>query len=94
MHTYEVLRRPIVSEKSFVLQGRSKYTFAVASGASKHQIKVAVETAFKVDVLGVNVITVQGSIRKIGRRRIVTSPWKKAVVTVKAGQKIEFFEGV
>jgi large subunit ribosomal protein L23 len=94
MHTYEVLRRPIVSEKSIVLQGRSKYTFAVASGASKHQIKVAVETAFKVDVLGVNVITVQGSIRKIGRRRIVTSPWKKAVVTVKAGQKIEFFEGV
>jgi large subunit ribosomal protein L23 len=44
--------------------------------------------------LGVNVITVQGSTRKIGRRRIVTSPWKKAVVTVKAGQKIEFFEGV
>jgi large subunit ribosomal protein L23 len=94
MHTYEVLRRPIVSEKSIILQGRSKYTFAVASGASKHQIKEAVETAFKVDVLGVNVITVQGSTRKIGRRRIVTSPWKKAVVTVKAGQKIEFFEGV
>jgi large subunit ribosomal protein L23 len=94
MHIYEVLRRPIVSEKSIILQGRSKYTFAVASGASKHQIKEAVETAFKVDVLGVNVITVQGSTRKIGRRRIVISPWKKAIVTVKAGQKIEFFEGV
>jgi len=94
MHTYEVLRRPIVSEKSIILQGQSKYTFEVASGASKHQIKEAVETAFKVDVLGVNVVTVQGITRKIGRRRIVTSPWKKAVVTVKAGQKIEFFEGV
>ncbi len=94
MHTYEVLRRPIVSEKSLVLQGNSKYTFEVATGASKHQIKEAVETAFKVDVLGVNVVTVQGSVRKIGRRRVVVSPWKKAVVTVKPGQKIEFFEGV
>jgi large subunit ribosomal protein L23 len=94
MHTYEVLRRPIVSEKSLVLQGSSKYTFEVSPGASKHQIKEAVETAFKVNVLGVNVVTVQGSTRKIGRRRVVTSPWKKAIVTVKPGQKIEFFEGV
>ena len=94
MHTYEVLRRPIVSEKSIILQGQSKYTFEVASAANKHQIKEAVEKAFKVDVLGVNVVTVHGSMRKIGKRRIVTSPWKKAVVTVKAGQKIEFFEGV
>lgn len=94
MHTYEVLRRPIVSEKSIILQGQSKYSFEVASGANKHQIKEAVETAFKVDVLDVNVVTVQGSMRRIGRRRVQTSPWKKAVVTVKAGQKIEFFEGV
>ena len=94
MHTYEVLRRPIVSEKSIILQGHSKYTFEVASRASKHQIKEAVETAFKVDVLGVNVVTVQGSMKRIGRRRVQSSPWKKAVVTVKSGQKIEFFEGV
>ncbi len=94
MHTYEVLRRPIVSEKSLTLQANSKYTFEVASGASKHQIKEAVETAFKVDVLGVNVVKVQGSTRKVGRRRVVVPPWKKAVVTVRPGQKIEFFEGV
>lgn len=94
MHTYEVLRRPIVSEKSIVLQGQSKYTFEVAPRANKHQIKEAVEKAFKVDVLAVNVVTVPGSTRRIGRRRIVTSPWKKAIVTVKPGQKIEFFEGV
>lgn len=94
MHTYEVLRKPIVSEKSLVLQASSKYTFEVSPGASKHQIKEAVETAFKVNVLGVNVVTVQGSTRKIGRRRVMTSPWKKAIVTVKPGQKIEFFEGV
>jgi large subunit ribosomal protein L23 len=66
----------------------------VASRASKHQIKEAVETAFKVDVLRVNVVIVPGSTRRIGRRRVQTSPWKKAVVTLKAGQKIEFFEGV
>lgn len=94
MHIYEVLRRPIVSEKSLILQGSSKYTFEVAPRANKPQIKEAVETAFKVDVLGVNVVTVPGSVRKIGRRRVVISPWKKAVVTVKPGQKIEFFEGV
>ena len=94
MHTYEVLRRPIVSEKSIILQGHGKYTFEVASVASKHQIKAAVETAFKVDVLGVNVVTVPGSVRRVGRRRVQSSPWKKAVVTLKPGQKIEFFEGV
>ncbi len=94
MHTYEVLRRPIVSEKSIVLQGQSKYTFEVAAGANKHQIKEAVEKAFKVDVLGVNIVTIPGGVRKIGRRKVTISPWKKAIVTVKAGQKIEFFEGV
>lgn len=94
MHIYEVLRRPIVSEKSMALQEQGKYTFEVAPRANKHQIKEAVEKAFKVDVLAVNVVNVPGSTRRIGRRRVVTSPWKKAVVTVKAGQKIEFFEGV
>jgi large subunit ribosomal protein L23 len=94
MHTYEVLRRPIVSEKSIILQGHGKYTFEVASVAGKHQIKEAVETAFKVDVLAVNVVTVPGSVRRVGRRRVQSSPWKKAVVTLKPGQKIEFFEGV
>lgn len=94
MHIYEVLRRPLVTEKSTVLQGLNKYAFEIADGANKMQIKEAVEKAFKVTVTGVNVITVQGKNKRMGRREVRTLPWKKAIVTLKAGDKIEFFEGV
>lgn len=94
MHILEVLRRPVVTEKSTALQERGKYTFEVAPNANKQQIKQAVERAFKVEVEKVNVITVHGKWRGAGGRRGLTSPWKKAVVTLKAGHKIEFFEGV
>jgi len=94
MHLYEVLRRPIITEKNTILQAQNKYAFEVAQGAKKHQIKQAVEEAFKVKVMSVNLITVPGKTRRVGRRQVKTSPWKKAVVTLEAGQKIEFFEGV
>jgi large subunit ribosomal protein L23 len=94
MHLYEVLRRPLITEKSTVLQGLNKYAFEIADGANKLMIKQAVEKAFKVTVLGVNVVTMQGKTKKIGRRIVHTEPWKKAVVTLKAGDKIQFFEGV
>jgi large subunit ribosomal protein L23 len=94
MHLYQVLRRPIITEKNTVLQERNKYAFEVAEKANKHQVKQAVEKAFKVKVVGVNVLTVPGKTRRVGRRQVKTSPWKKAVVTLEAGQKIEFFEGV
>jgi large subunit ribosomal protein L23 len=94
MHLYEVLRRPLVTEKSTVLQGLNKYAFEIADGANKLQIKQAVEKAFKVTVTGVNVITMQGKKKRMGRREFVTLPWKKAIVTLKPGDKIEFFEGV
>ncbi len=94
MHLYEVLRRPLVTEKSTVLQGLNKYAFEIADGANKLQVKQAVEKAFKVTVTGVNVITMQGKKKRMGRREVVTLPWKKAIVTLKAGDKIEFFEGV
>ena len=94
MHLYEVLRRPIITEKNTILQAQNKYAFEVAQGANKHQIKQAVEEAFKVKVMSVNMITVPGKTRRVGRRQVQTSPWKKAVVTLEAGQKIEFFEGV
>lgn len=94
MQLLEILRRPIISEKSTGLQGRDKYTFEVALGANKHQIKQAVELAFQVEVARVNVITMPPKWRGPGRRRGQTSPWKKAVVTLKPGQKIEFFEGL
>ncbi|MCX5995045.1 MAG: 50S ribosomal protein L23 [Chloroflexi bacterium] len=94
MHTYEVLRRPIITEKNSMLLAQSKYTFEVSRDANKPQIKEAVEKAFKVKVTSVNVICVPGKMRRAGRQRGMTSPWKKAVVTLEPGQKIELFEGV
>jgi len=94
MHLYEVLRRPIVTEKSTGLQVENKYTFEVAAKADKHQIKQAVEKAFKVRVATVKVMTVPGKTRRVGRRQVMTQSWKKAIVTLKSGHKIEFFEGV
>jgi len=95
MHLYEVLRRPLVTEKNTaILQPQGKYVFEVAGEASKPQIKQAVEKAFKVTVTAVNVMNVSGKQKRIGRRQVLTSPWKKAVVTLKPGDKIELFEGV
>lgn len=94
MHLYEVLRRPLITEKSTLLKEQGRYAFEVAPGANKHQIKEAVETAFKVKVVQVNVMRMPGKTRRIGRRQVLTPSWKKAVVTLEPGQKIEFFEGV
>ena len=94
MHFYEVLRRPIITEKSTSLQEQNKYTFEVMRTANKQQVKQAVEKALKVKVLGVNLITVRGQTRRVGRRQVQTPSWRKAVVTLEPGRKIEFFEGV
>jgi len=94
MHLYEVLRRPLITEKNTLLQTQNKYVFEVAKESNKPQIKQAVEKAFKVKVTAVNVTSVSGKTRRVGRRVILTQPWKKAVVTLRPGNKIEFFEGV
>ena len=94
MHLYDVLRRPLVTEKNTILQAQNKYAFEVAKEANKPQIKQAVEKAFKVRVTGVNVTKVSGKTRRVGRRMVQTPPWKKAVVTLRPGDKIEIFEGV
>jgi len=94
MHSYDVLRRPVITEKNTMLTEQSKYTFEVAREANKPQIKQAVEKAFKVKVVSVNVIHVPGNTRRAGRQRGMTPSWKKAVVTLEPGNKIEFFEGV
>jgi large subunit ribosomal protein L23 len=96
----EVIIRPVVSEKSLDLtKSGNKYTFAVHKDANKEQIAEAVQELFKVGVIDVNVLTTkskakQGRWRR--RTRILgrTTPWRKAVVTLKAGDKIEIFEGV
>lgn len=94
MHPYEVLRRPVISEKATLLQEGNKYVFEVAKETNKAQIKQAVELAFKVKVSKVNVITIPGKTKRMGRREVTSSPWKKAVITLEPGGKISFFEGV
>jgi large subunit ribosomal protein L23 len=94
MHLYEVLRRPLITEKSTLLQAQNKYAFEIADGANKPMIKQAVEKGFKVKVTGVNVVTMRGKTKRVGRRQVHSNPWKKAIVTLQAGDKIEFFEGV
>ena len=94
MHPYQVLRRPLITEKSTLLQQQDKYAFVIADAANKLQVKEAVEKAFKVNVVSVRMIIVPGKSKRIGRRFVKSSPWKKAVVTLGEGQKIEFFEGV
>lgn len=94
MHLSEVLRRPLVTEKNTALQAQGKYAFEVAGEATKPQIKQAVEKAFKVKVTAVNVIIVPRKARRLGRRLVYIPSWKKAVVTLKPGDKIELFQGV
>jgi len=94
MHLYKVLRRPLVTEKNSALQAQGKYAFKVVQEANKEQIKQAVEKAFKVTVTGVNVMTVPGKRRRMRGREVTSPSWKKALVTLKPGDKIELFEGV
>jgi large subunit ribosomal protein L23 len=94
MHPLEVIRRPVVTEKSTLLQGQNKYVFEVALAANKAQIRAAVEMAFNVKVVSVNVSIVPGKMRRMGRSTGRTPEWKKAIVTLRAGDKVEFFEGV
>ena len=90
---HDILLRPVISEKSVMETERNNYTFAVARDANKLQIKQAVEAEFKVNVLGVRVLTVKPKQKRRGRRQMGTVPgWRKAVVTIAAGQKIELFE--
>jgi large subunit ribosomal protein L23 len=94
----EIILRPVISEKSMDETQRGKYTFRVHSDANKLMVKQAIEELFKVNVETVNVSTTKAKEksrnRRRGRQEGWTSPWKKAVVTLASGQKIEFFEGI
>jgi large subunit ribosomal protein L23 len=92
MDPTQVIIRPVVSEKSYVLAAADKYTFRVHEDAHKTQIRQAIEELFEVDVVEVRTLSVKGKPKRrgytAGRRR----QWKKAVVQVKPGQSIPIFQ--
>lgn len=96
IHPYQVLVRPLITEKGTMLSAIDKYLFEVHADANKIQIKQAVELAFSVRVHHVNTLTVHGKTKRRGRQRIPSTSrsWKKAVVTLEPGEKIEVFAGV
>ena len=101
LSAHEIILRPVISEKSMDESGRGKYTFAVHGDANKIHIKDAVEELWRtegVTVVSVNVLTTKRKEKRRGTRRGritgYTTPWRKAIVTLAPGQKIEFFEGV
>jgi len=91
-----LLLRPVITERSMTETSVGRYTFAVMKDATKQEIALAVAETFKVDVVDVNTMTVHGKTRRLGRRLGRRPDWKKAIVTIAPGQKIEryFVEGV
>jgi|TARA_B100001971_G_C17850933_1_gene363326 large subunit ribosomal protein L23 len=94
VHCYEVLRFPLITEKNTLLQSQGKYAFEVAREANKQQVREAVEVTFKVKVAKVNMMVVSGKQHRVGRRQVLSPSWKKAIVSLRPGDKIELFEGV
>lgn len=99
MQTYEVLLRPVVSEKSTVLAGENKYTFAVSTRANKVEIRRAVEDRYRVRVATVRTVTMPAKEKGAGyiginkKRRGLVPAWKKAIVTLQPGERIADFFG-
>ena len=93
LSAHDIIIRPVVTEKSSSLMALNKYTFEVHRSANKIQIRKAVEEVFGVKVAGVNTINVKGKPRRRGLSKGFTRSWKKAVVSLQQGSRIEFFEG-
>jgi large subunit ribosomal protein L23 len=90
----QVIIRPVVSEKSYVLAAADKYTFRVAPSAHKTQIRQAVEELFDVHVVDVRTISVKSKPKRRGYTSGRTRQWKKAVVQVRPGETIPIFQGL
>lgn len=94
MEARELIKRPVITEKTTKLMEENKYCFIVDPKANKTQIKQAVEELFKVKVRSVNTLNVLGKVKRMGRYEGRRSSWKRAIVTLEKGSRIEFFEGV
>jgi large subunit ribosomal protein L23 len=94
MYALDVILGPMISEKSMNDAAKGRYTFKVFVKAGKNDIKKAVEEKFKVNAVKISTVTVKGRTVRAGAKRteITRSPFKKAIVTVKAGQKIAIFD--
>lgn len=94
MELLRVLKQPVISEKSFSMAEDGKYVFMVNPDASKTEIRLAVEKAFKVHVTAVNTIIVKGKVKRFGKIFGKRKDYKKAVVTIQSGETIEDFKGI
>ena len=94
MDIYQVLIKPTITEKSALLQETGKYTFQVNGGANKIEVKEAVEKNFDVTVLDVNITKLHGKKKRYGPRVKQRPDIKKAVVTLKQGDRINLIEGL
>jgi len=94
MNIFDVLRAPKMSEKTLSLKEEAnQFAFEVDQRANKIQIKESIEKSFKVSVLKVRTMNVRGKKKRLGRYQGLKSSWKKAIVTLKEGDTIEYFEG-
>ena len=94
MNPHDIIKRPLITEKNTNLMQYNKYSFEVDRNANKQQIKHAVETIFNVSVTAVHTMNVRGKMKRRGRAIGYTADWKKAIVTLAEGSRIELFEGV
>jgi large subunit ribosomal protein L23 len=93
VHAGQIILAPVVSEKSYQGTADGKYTFKVHADAHKTQVRQAVEELFEVKVERVNIVKVQAKPKRRGTFKGTRQGWKKAIVQVRAGDTIEFFEG-
>ncbi len=94
MGVHDIIISPLVTEKSTTQrEGQNQYSFKVNKRANKIEIREAVERLFKVKVREVRTTTIRGKVKRLGRRFGKRPDWKKAIVTVKEGDRIDFFEG-
>ena len=92
---YDIIIKPIITEKSMMGMEESKYTFKVATDANKTEIKLAIEEAFGVKIAKISTMNVKGKVKRQGRFVGKRADWKKAIVTLTADSKpIELFEGM
>ena len=92
--TYDIIIKPIITEKTSRLMGEGKYVFQVHPKANKIEVRKAVEAVFKVRVKDVNLMNMKGKKKRLGRYEGKRPDWKKAIVTLHEGERISFFEGL